>query len=305
MTYPLPVPTTIDSEIGPDACWHDRVQIALAIADEALLKSLLIDCTPPLVQAHRLAGVRSTIGVPVAADRVADGTIEFEEVHCVLAESLDQLEQGVAEYTRRNGNERGYLDLTHYETETQILGQSMSMTHAISLLSHAGYGASQVKHILNLPYDAWHKSWWYLADEWGEFTIPFLRLLRTRRYTDGTYTLQYKDFFAQEQPRCFKSRSQQVLVEIMPEQHQFSATLAKLNSARQQTGITQALVICDRISDLEARGFISQGISLYAAQEIALPVKANCDRCATQDCPMRGKPDSPVLLCQRFCLNPE
>lgn len=302
MTHPL---LAVPTSIGPDACWHDRVQIALAIADESLLKSLLVDCTPPLVQSHRIAGVRSTIGVPLAANTVADGTIEFEEIHCVLADSLDQLEQGVAAYTRRNGNERGYLDLTHYETETQTLGQSITLSHAISLLAHAGYTVPQVKKILHLPYDAWHKSWWYQADEQGEFTIPFLRLMRSRRYADGAYTLQYKDFFAEEQPCCFKSRSQNVLVEIMPEQHEFSATLAKINSARQQTGIDQALVICDRVSDLEARGFISQHISLYAAHEIALPVMANCQNCATHDCPMCGKSDSPVLLCQRFCLTAE
>lgn len=301
MVHPLIASSTIDR---PDECWHDRVQIALAIADEGLLKSLLADCTPPIVQPHRIGGIQSTIGVPVASGAVADGTIEFEKTYCVMADST-QLEQGVAEYSRRNGNQRGYLDLLRCETETQVLGQTVSMSHAISLLTHVGFARAQVESILNLPYDAWHKSWWYLADETGEFTIPFLRLLRTRRYADGAYTLQYKDFYAQEQPRCFRSCSQKVLIEIMPEQHEFSATLAKINLARRQMGVDHALLICDHISDLEARGFISQGISLYASHEVALPVHADCLNCATQDCPLRGRANSPVLFCQQFCLTAE
>jgi hypothetical protein len=128
--------------------------------------------------------------------------------------------------------------------------------------------------------------------------------MRSRRFADGTLTLQYKDFFAEDQPICFKSCNQQVLVEIMPDQHQFPVTLAKINQLRQQLQVNKALLICNQISDLEARGFISQGISLYSAKEITLPVKANCLTCATR-CPFQGKADSPVLLCQQFCLNPE
>ena len=94
-----------------------------------------------------------------------------------------------------------------------------------------------------------------------------------------------------------------MLVEILSAPHQFAATLAKINRARQQLNTPHALLICNQISDLEARGFISQGISLYAAQEIALPVQANCLHCATAGCMMQGNPDSPVLLCQRFCLD--
>lgn len=302
MVNPLLAGPTLDR---PDASWHDRVQIALAIADETLLKSLLMDCTPPIAQSHRIGGVQSTIGVPVGAGAIADGAIEFEEVHCVLAESRDQLEQGVADYSRRKGNHRGYVDLLRCETETQTLGQTIPLSHAISLLAHVGFTTKQSDAILHLPYDGWHKSWWYQADETGAFTIPFLRLMRTRRYPDGTYTLQYKDFYAQEQPCCFRSCNRKVLIEILPEQHEFSAILAKVNLARQQTGVAHALLICDRISDLESRGFISQGISLYATHEIILPVKASCLNCATENCPMCGNSNSPVLLCRRFCVKAE
>lgn len=282
--------------------WHDHMQIALAIADEHLLKSLLVDCTPPIVQIERMGSVRATVGVPLAAGLTADAVLEVEEIHCVLAQSPEHLEQGVAEYTRRNGNQRGYVDLLRCESDTETIGKSLALSQAIALLAHVGFAPNQVKDILNLPHDGWHKSWWYRADEMGQFTIPFLRLLRTRRHGDGTFTLQYKDFFAQEQPGCFKSRGLKVLVEILPELHEFHAVLSKINGARQKSGITHALLICDRMSELEARGFTSQGISLYASHPIALPIQANCVDCAMAHCPLQGNPNSPVLLCQQFCL---
>ncbi len=282
--------------------WHDRIQIALAIADADLLKSLLANCTPPIAQPHRIGGIHSTIGIPVSSGVAADGVIEFEEIHCVLADSMPHLEQEVASYSRRYGNQRGYLDLIRCETETRTLGQMMPLAQAIATLTEANFTTAQVEKILNLPLDSWFKSWWYQADAAGEFTIPFLRLLRSRHYADGSITLQYKDFFAHEQPPCFKGCRRQVIVEILPELREFPMTLAKINLERQQTSITSALLISDRISDLAARALMSQGISVYAAHEIALPTQADCCHCATPDCPMRGNPNSPVLLCQRFCL---
>lgn len=292
------------SDAGADrvnASWHDRVQIALAIADDAALKSLLLDCTPPIVQPHRLSSVRSAIGVPVSAGLTADGTLEFEEVHCILAPP-EELEQGVVNYSRLKGNRRGYLDLIRCETDTQILGHAIPMANAISILTYGGFAAAQIQQILNLPYDGWYKSWWYQVDEQGQFTVPFLRLLRTRRFPDGTVTLQYKDFYAQEQPVCFKSCTHKVLVELLPIDHNFATILNKINQSRQQAQITRALLICDQIPDLEARGFISQHISLYASHQIALPVRADCLHCATGTCPMQGDINSPVLFCQKFFL---
>ncbi len=292
----------IDFDSGDRAdSWHDRVQIGLAIADEIALKSLLIHCTPPVIQPHRLGTVRSAIGVPIAGFTV-DATLEFEELHCVLA-ARENLEQRIADYSQQMGNQRGYLDLIRCEAETKTLGQFLSLANAIAMLNQAGFSTGQVKHILNLPHEGWDKSWWYQTDDQGEFTVPFLRLIRTRRHPDGTITLQYKDFFAQQQPSCFMSCTSKLLVEILPPAHEFAQVINKINLARQQSGFSQALLICDRISDLEARAFISQKISLYASHEIALPVWSNCVVCSTESCPLRGKSDSPVLLCQQFCLN--
>ena len=282
---------------------HDQVQIALAIADETLVKSLLVDSLPSIALGHQIGGIRVTIGVPLESRQAVDGLIEFEETHCILIESPDEIEQGIAEYTQRNGNHRGYIDLTRCEAETRNLGQGIPLSQALSLLSHSGFTQKQIESILHLPQDGWFQSWWYMTDESGAFTVPFLRLLRTLHYHDGTVTIQYKDFFANEKPPCYKSQSQQVLVEIANESYNFSQTLEHINSARRQLGIQKAVLIRDRLSDLEARGYVSQGISLYTSSELVLPTQARCVHCVTADCPMHGRSDSPVLTCRRFCLD--
>lgn len=296
LTHPIPEPS--------DLSLHDRVQIALAIADPLLLKSLLTDCTPPIASPHQIGGISTRIGIPVESRRAIDGMIHYESIHCVLAESPEDLEVGVSEYTNRIGNQRGYVDLTRCEAEVSTLGQGLSLSQAIALLAQSGFSHQQIDAILHLPQEAWYKSWWFSADAEGGFTLPFLRLMRTRQYTNGTYTIQYKDFFAEDRPPCFQSQEEHILVEIGAESQGFRKTLEKINYAKQQFGITKALLICDRLSELEAKGFISQGISLYTATELSLPVVANCLDCVT-DCPMQGKADSPVKACQRFCLGTE
>lgn len=282
---------------------HDRVQIALAIAGETLLKSLLCDCLPPLAQLHRIGSVSTSIGIPLQSHTAADGIIEYESIHCQLIDASEDLKRIIAAYAERYGNHRGYLDLTRCEAETRTLGQGIPLAQAIALLIQAGFSHAQVQSILHLPYDAWYKSWWYTTDGEGKFSVPFLRLIRTFRYADGNHTLQYKDFFAQDKPTCFKSESCKVLIDIRAEPTGFRETLERINTARQQLGMAQALLICDRITDLEARAFISQNISVYATTELALPAQANCEICANSQCPLNGNHDSPVLTCHRFCLD--
>lgn len=282
---------------------HDRVQIALAIADETLLKSLLIDCLPPIAQHHRIGHISATLSVPIGSTRSADGMIQYESIHCVLIDTSNNVEQCVSNYINRNGNHRGYLDLTQYEAETRTIGQSLTLVQALALLTHSGFSSRQIQAILHLPQDAWFKSWWYTTDAEGGLTVPFLRLIRTRRYGDGTYTFQYKDFFAQTKPICFTSNEQSVLIAIRTDSISFRETLEHVNCARQHLGVTQALLICDRITELEAKGFMSQGISIYVSGGLELSTQANCTICANQDCPMHGNNNSPVLTCQRFCLD--
>jgi hypothetical protein len=282
--------------------FRDRVQIALAIADHTILQSLLTDCTPPLASPHRIGSIHSKIGIPLATTKAIDGLIQFEDIQCVLVESPQALEQCVADYTHRNGNERGYLDLTRCEAETRDLGLITTLAQAIARLSQAGFSSQQIHIILNLPQEAWHKTWWYSTDPDGQFTVPFLRLMRSHHYLDGRIAIQYKDFFAHDKPACFKSQQQQIVVEIFSESKGFKKTLEKINYARQELNTERALLIGDRFSELEAQGFISQGISLFAAQEVLRPAQADCALCATA-CPLQGRVNSPVTSCKDFCLD--
>lgn len=282
---------------------HDRVQIALAIADPTLLQSLLSDCIPSIAYPDRIGNVSTTVGIPLEGQQAVDAVLRYEEIYCVLAESPHELEQHVAAYTHRNGNHRGHLDLTRCETETRTLGQALTLAQSLALLAQAGFTSQQVQEILHLPQDGWHKSWWFAADAAGRFTVPFLRVIRIIRYADGTYTFQYKDFFAQDKPVCFKSLEQQVVIEISADPIHFPTVLQKINYTRHHLGLTKALLICDRISPLAAQGLISQGISIYASNDITLPVHSDCTLCVNSTCPMHGKQDSPVVSCQSFCLD--
>jgi hypothetical protein len=277
-----------------DLNWRDRIQIGLAIADSSLLKSLLTECSPAIALSHQIGYVRSAIAVPTAVGS-ATGLLTFESIYCSLIQSQADLDQGVWNYTNSSGTTD--LDLTCYESKMQTLGKMISLPQAIALLSHGEFAAAQIRTILHLPHDAWFRSWWYATDESGAFTIPFLRMLRTRRHVDGTYTLQYKDFFSREEPKCFKSQEQSLLVEIRQDSG-FRQTLEAINALRQALNIDRAILIGDRPSDLESQGFRSQNISLYNATPFEMP-SANCSACLTA-CPLRGDMRSPVMSCHRF-----
>ncbi|MCU0566947.1 MAG: hypothetical protein MUF49_10155 [Oculatellaceae cyanobacterium Prado106] len=313
LTYPAP-------EHEDALSVHDRVQIAMAIADPTLLQTLLTDALPPIAEPHRIGSIHSKIGVPLAGERAADGLIEFETIHCVLIQSAEQVEQSIADYTdrhraqlnvnhhyshARHSHERGYQELIRCESETQTLGQTNGLAQAIALLAESGFSPPQIDAILHQPKDTWYKSWWHQVDPEGQFTVPFLRLIRPWYYIDGRISIQYKDFFADRKPLHFKSEERKVLVEVLENQRGFRKTLEKINVARQHLGVEQALLVCARLSDLEAQAFISQGISLYSVEELTLPSQANCQRCGNSDCALQGRSDSPVVMCRRFCVDSE
>ena len=267
---------------------RDQIQIALAIADETLLRALLIHSISPIIQPQCLGSVTSEVGVPTHDQQVADGILHYEAIECVLAANL-----GIEE-----GRDRSRL--TQYESEMQTLGRNLGLASTIALLAESGFAPKQIEDILRLPQDGWHKSWWCAIDANHQFTLPFLRHIRLVRYADGTLTLQYKDFYEQEKPACFTRLPRKVLVAIKPDEQGFGETLKQLNYQRQALNIQQAVLVCNRISELEAQAFIRQGISLYPAIELVLPTQANCGLCGRSECPMNGIADSTVALCHGF-----
>jgi bacterioferritin-associated ferredoxin len=279
--------------------FRDQVQIALAIADAPMLKSLLANCIPPIVDANHIRTISTEIGVPTNHQQAADGVLQFEAVKCVLADSQQpvELRSTPGGWAR---DSRELAKLTRHESEMQTLGQNLSLAPTVSLLAESGFVPKQVEDILRLPHDAWYKSWWYAIDVNGHFTVPFLRHIRTLHYPDGTLTLQYKDFFEQDKPTCFTCLAQRVLVVVKLDGQGFGETLKQINYQREALGIRQAVLICNTISEMEARGCISQNISVYPAVELVLPTRSDCTHCGRKECVMNGRENSPVAMCYGF-----
>lgn len=280
--------------------FQDQIQIALAIADDATLKSLLANCIPAIASPHLIGEIFSEIGVPVTEQRAADGVIHYEAVKCALAHSLDEVERRLSEHGPIGRDRPDAWMPIKCESGTCNVGQGLSLAEAEALLANVGFNPQQTRDILQLPYEASYKSWWYGLDAEENLTIPFRRLIRTLRYPDGTFTIQYKDQFGQEKPPCFSGLPQKVLIAIKPDDQRFAETLRNINACRESMKLTQAILICNTISELEAQAFIQQGISIYPAVDLILPMHANCEICATSDCPLNGTVDSPVAICYRF-----
>ncbi|MEX0268303.1 hypothetical protein AB3R30_04110 [Leptolyngbyaceae cyanobacterium UHCC 1019] len=281
---------------------RDQIQMALAIADLKLLKSLLTQCIPAIIPPERIGTIASEVSVPMGDHVVADGILHVEAIHCVLAQVQTQLDPSMNSGTSES---KETARLTQHESDMQTIAHHLPLAPAIALLAKVGFPPPHIQEILRLPHYAWHKSWWVALDTDEQFTVPFLRCIRTLHYPDGTLTLQYKDFFESEKPHCFASLAQKVLIAIRDESEGFGATLQRLNQQRSALGSNQAILICNTISDLEAQAFIHQGVSLYPAMDLVLPMQANCLDCARHECLMNGRADSLVALCYGFLVDSE
>jgi hypothetical protein len=143
------------------------------------------------------------------------------------------------------------------------LAQNIPPSQAVQLLLQAGFNPEQTHQILHLPSQAWHKSWWYSLDLDGFWTTPFQRWMRIRHFTDGTLTLQFKDYYGQERPTHFRSQPQQLPVIVHDPNLGFGDTLAQINLARRELATAQAILMVTAIAELEMEGYIRQQVSLF------------------------------------------
>ncbi len=294
---PLFYPVTDELGAGD---FREQVQIALAIADFHLIKTLLATCIPPITDYRHIRTVSTTVSVPADNQQVADGILRFETVRCVPGEMPQSVERRPSSHSGWTKESRELAKLTRHESELQTLGQNLSLAATVAMLAESGFSTKHIEEILRLPHEASHKSWWYAIDAIGEFTIPFLRHIRTLHYPDGTLTIQYKDFFEQDKPSCFASKVHQVLVVIKPDSQSFGETLRQINYQRAAFDIQPAILICNTISELEAQGFINQGISVYPALEIVLPIQSNCLHCGRRECPMNRVEGGTIAMCYGY-----
>ena len=274
---------------------RDHVQLALAIGHESTLRSLLTESWPRVVFPHEIGSIRAQVGLPTQTDASPiDGVIQFERIVCRLAGSRP----GVPLSPEVCGHNH-YQALTRCVSNLHTLALNQPFGKVMGLLAEADFAPDHIEQILNLPYQAWHKSWWYQVDAVSRWS-PFQRFIHSRRYGDGTATVQYKDYYAQDAPGYFLSYKVRLAVIVREADEGFVDTLLRINQARQALGVEQALLIVDSIFPEEAEGFAGQGVSLYTSQELAAVQRADCYRCLRDGCPLKGHIRSPVLICQDF-----
>lgn len=274
-----------------------EAQLALAVADEALLKTLLTDCFPAIAHPHEIGAVTVEVGVPLAhlADGSIDGILTFEQINCVLAGSYPEAPP-IPEFHSHDH----YHAVTQCHSELFTLAHNLPLSDVVELLTRAGFDGEQIHQILHLPSQAWHKSWWYTVDLEGHLTIPFQRLIRTRRFADGTITLQFKDYYGHEPPAGFSTKLTRLPLLVHHPERSFCDNLAFVNLARRESQSQQAILIAQNLSELEVEGFMRQSVSLFQEHRVQLPLEANCRNCHQPKCPLHGVDSSPVMACRSF-----
>ena len=102
---------------------HDEIQIALAVADEIKLKSLVTNCYPPILPWNCITHISSRVGVPVQYKQAADGVISLEGTICEQKELTDSDMANMAgqyiEDFKRNRND--YCLLKGFFTKTRVI----------------------------------------------------------------------------------------------------------------------------------------------------------------------------------------
>jgi hypothetical protein len=272
---------------------RNQVQLALALADTDRLKTLLVECSPAIALPHQIGQLRVAIGPPPGADglNAIAAVIDYEHVWCLPSTGAPSGEDFAV---------RDLQALTRCQSDLKTLAWRVSLSEAIALLQHGGFQEGQIQKILQLPWDGWHRSWWDIFEPQGHLGLPFQRWFRTRCYSDGTYTLQYRDHYPQDAPPCFRGIWQQVPIMISQPANQFGETLTGLRQARHTLQTDRCMLLADELSDLEAEAYIRQGVSLYPLQQSRLLEQSLCQRCDHEQCPMSDRDDTPVMNCRDY-----
>ena len=272
---------------------RNQVQLDLALANEDMLKSLLVDCSPAIARPHQIDQIRIAIGPPASTEGLEhiDAVIEYEQVWCMPSTGAPSGE---------DFSVRDLQSLARCQSDLKTLAWRVNLSEAIALLQHGGFGEDQIQRILQLPYEGWHRSWWDTLEPSGHLGLPFQRWFRTRCYSDGTYTLQYTDYYAQDAPRCFRGIWQQVPLMISHHSGQFGEILTGLRKAKHALKTDRCLLLTDELTDLETEGYIRQGVSLYPLHQSAETEQSLCQRCDRIQCPMSDRADTPILNCKAY-----
>jgi hypothetical protein len=218
-----------------------------------------VNCLPAIARPHQIDQIRVVIGTPpnIRSLEHLDAVLEYEQVWCLPAAGA-AVEEGFSE--------RDYAALTRCQSELKTLAWRVNLSEAIALLQHGGLQADQIQRILQLPWEGWHRSWWDVLEPQGTLGLPFQRWFRTRCYSDGTYTLQYQDHYAQDAPPCFHGIWQAVPMLINQGGASFGEVLTSLRQARHALKAAHGVLLTQELSEVEAEAYIRQGVSLYTLE---------------------------------------
>lgn len=275
----------------------EQAQLALAMADGPGLRRLLADSLPVLAQPHQVGAIGVQVGVPLSDPGLGtiDGVLTYERIVCALAGAT-----GSALPLPTWADHSTYQNIIAYQSALHTLAHNLPLSAAVALLGQVGFAPAQVDQILHLPSQGWHRSWWYSLDAQGQPAQPFQRSLRCRRFGDGRITLQYQDRYGEEAPTHFHSYPARLPVVVRATGANFGTTLARINLARHSLGTSQALLIAEAVSELEAAAFVSQQVALVSPLAVSLPLQASCRCCGQVSCPLQGAETSAVAVCRAF-----
>ncbi len=250
--------------IPPAPVDRHQLEMLLAIASDSQRRSLLTDCTPPIISAPQLGGVQLHLGVPNGQGQaIGDGVLVYEELTCQLA--WPDLKSGDRPWLTQNAS------LTAHQSPLQTLGWRVPLAEAIALLTYGGFSETQIDHLLHLPWDGWHRSWWHPITPSGPGPIPFRRHLRVRLHPEGTYILQYQDHYHQDAPPCFRSQWHTLPLVIHQPNCSLGEHLLRLHQAQQDCQSPHTLLLAGPLSPLEETAFTQQGVPHYPISRLCAP----------------------------------
>ncbi len=263
---------------------HDQIQIKLATADQEQLKSLVANCHPPVFVKECISNISVKIGVPVQYKQAADGIIFFEGPICesrsLSDDEMAELTQKTVELLQHKRQNICSLEACYSKIRTPQNVGHLPLDLIPSYLKKIGCSPAVISDILKMPRGGMNCD---LAEVWFEIECEktvgkeqeketFKRLVRIYENSPVIINgIKYKDFLPSRCPVVCHNTEYKVLIEIKTEIQSFGEVIEQINRYRKHLGIQKAILICDTVTDSEAAGFHSQGISLYPATALVQP----------------------------------
>ena len=121
----------------PSLRLRDRIQIALAIADDTLLRSMLVNCQPAIAPARKIGRISSAICLSAPQQQTVDGIVESEEqarLTSLLAERFE-LEKDQATQLMEDARQADQQAVDLYRF-TSVLMRSLEHEERVAIIEN-------------------------------------------------------------------------------------------------------------------------------------------------------------------------